>query len=61
MSDAISEGYATGMLYRWATRDGRHGTPTVAALEAAGWRKVRESTMYPGAWLMRRDARTEGA
>jgi len=54
MTDAITEGYETGMLYQWATCDGRHGTPTVTALEAAGWTKVRESTMYPGAWLMRK-------
>jgi hypothetical protein len=24
------------LLYQWATVDGRHGTPTVWALEAAG-------------------------
>ena len=54
MSDAISDGYNTGILYRWATVDGRHGTPTVTALEVAGWTKTRESTMYPGSWLMRK-------
>ena len=54
MSDAISDGYNTGILYRWATVDGRHGTPTVTALEAHGWTKTRESTMYPGSWLMRK-------
>jgi len=54
MSDAISDGYATGTLYQWATLDGRHGTPTVASLEAAGWVKVSESVLYRGSWLMTR-------
>ena len=59
MSDAISDGYATGILYQWATVDGRPGTPTVMGLEAVGWTKVRESTRYPDSWLMLRGT-TEG-
>ena len=60
MSDAISDGYESGWLFQLANNDGRHGMPA-AALEGAGWRKMRESVRYPGSWLMRRDARTECA
>jgi hypothetical protein len=55
MSDAISDGYTTARDYCWATEDGRHGTLTVAQLEAAGWVKVREHEVYRGSWLMRRE------
>jgi len=40
MSDAISDGYESGWLFQLANNDGRHGMPA-AALEAAGWRKMR--------------------
>ena len=40
--------------FRWSNGDGTHGMATVAALEADGWRTVRDSVRYPGSWLMRK-------
>jgi hypothetical protein len=44
----------TTRAFQWVNGDGQHGMPTVAALEADGWVKVRESAFYPGSRLMRK-------
>jgi hypothetical protein len=52
MSDAISEGAKLDGSYWWGTLDGRHGTKTVAELEAEGYVKLSESPRWPGSWWM---------
>ena len=41
-------------LFQWATEDGVHGTPLVADLEAAGWRRGPAHPLFRGTWLMER-------